>query len=155
MAPSFRVAPVSLVPSGARVRVYKNLNRPGLWSIQYKGKVVGYASEVWLRDVRQVISKPTLERMLSRNCRAVCAYLEGVLSDASFGGPVGYLRWSPFSDNGRGAKRRVVSEGCRQGFTYHPKGGADELMGGRTAHMVRFTFDGGNHARCDVFGGVR
>jgi hypothetical protein len=133
--------------------VYKNLNRPGYWSIQCRGRVIAYAQAVHLVDVRQVIQRAGLERMLTDNRRAVCVKLEGVITGrAANRTPDAGLAWRPFTDNGRAAARRQVVDGCRRGFMVHQ--GADVTpLDGRTVDLVQMSFADG-HAVCGVYGAV-
>ena len=66
-----------------RARVYKNLNKGGLWSIkqQCEGKwvVVGHATSVALNNVTPYISDARHDHVRSGEYREVFAWLEGDL----------------------------------------------------------------------------
>lgn len=67
-----------------RVKVYRNLNRPGLFSLMgadgsVRGKVLGYAPSVHLIDVTFVVSQASRLRVLSSGTRNVHAFAVGRL----------------------------------------------------------------------------
>jgi hypothetical protein len=64
---------------GQKVRVYRNLNKPGMYSIKIAGKVVGYAPCVELSDIKFIVSEASRQRVLRDRQRNVHAYAEGVL----------------------------------------------------------------------------
>jgi len=73
---------------GLSVKVYRNLNRPSLFSIMamagpHKGKVVGYAPAILLRDVHFLISEKTRQAVLKRRVRTVHAFAAGILVTTS------------------------------------------------------------------------
>lgn len=64
-----------------RVRVYYNLNR-SVWSIkamdgEHKGRVIGYAKAVTLRDAHTVVSEAGRQRVLREKRKNVHAYIDG------------------------------------------------------------------------------
>ena len=66
-----------------RVRVYYNLNR-AVWSIkamegEHKGRVIGYASSVTLRNAHTVVSEASRQRVLREQRKNVHAYIDGEL----------------------------------------------------------------------------
>jgi len=66
-----------------RVRVYYNLNR-AVWSIkamdgEHKGRVIGYAKAVTLRDAHTVVSEAGRQRVLREKRKNVHAYIDGQL----------------------------------------------------------------------------
>lgn len=84
------------IRAGMRVRVYRNLLKPGLFSIQAmegpdKDKVVGYARAVGLENVRFVVSKKTWERVISEGARTVFAFAEGALVNCLEALPAGFV----------------------------------------------------------------
>lgn len=67
---------------GDRIRVYRNLNRPGLYSLQaltgpHKGKVLGYAPATALVNVEFKVSEKGRQNVLERQVRHVHAYAQG------------------------------------------------------------------------------
>lgn len=60
--------------------VYYNRRR-WQWSLRERGRVVGHADQVSLRDVALVVSVPAVMRVRSTGQRAVCAFARGALSD--------------------------------------------------------------------------
>lgn len=69
-----------------RVRVYYNLSR-SVWSIkamegEFKGKVIGYAHSVLLRDAHTVVSEASRQRVLREQRKNVHAYIDGQLAHA-------------------------------------------------------------------------
>lgn len=79
---SFRGRPQPL--SGSRIRVYRNLNRPTLFSVvaltgDYKGKVMGYAPVVGLANVSLKVSEKQRQGVLTKQVRTVHAFAEGDL----------------------------------------------------------------------------
>ncbi|WP_273206757.1 hypothetical protein [Marinobacter subterrani] len=74
---------------GLPVRVYRNLNRPGLYSIvalsgASKGKVVGYAPAVALKAIRFKVSEKTRQTVLAKQERSIHAYAEGTFVTTAF-----------------------------------------------------------------------
>jgi len=70
-----------------RVRVYYNLNR-AVWSIkamegEHKGRVIGYASSVTLRNAHTVVSEASRQRVLREQRKNVHAYIDGRLEQVS------------------------------------------------------------------------
>lgn len=66
-----------------KVRVYYNLNRD-VWSIkamegEFKGKVIGYAGSVHLKDAKTIVSAAGRQRVLREKRKNVHAYIEGTL----------------------------------------------------------------------------
>lgn len=80
-APYIDTLHASSLPGVGRVCVYKNLNRPGYYSVAAvkgsmgRGKVVAYARTVYLRNV--VGKAQSLPRCYS----GPCAYLQGFLPE--------------------------------------------------------------------------
>jgi len=82
-APSFtpfRGRPEPVI--GDRIRVYRNLNQPGMYSIraltgQNKGKVLGYAPAVGLTNVTFRVSERGRQTVLAKRERHVHAFAEG------------------------------------------------------------------------------
>lgn len=69
---------------GDRVAVYRNLNRPGFFSIkalegQNKGRVIGYAPSVEIERVTFKVSEASRQRVLRERCRNVHAWAIGSL----------------------------------------------------------------------------
>ena len=67
-----------------RVRIYWNLHRKA-WSVKalhgpHAGRVICHASEVWLTDVKPVVSEAGPQRALRERRKNVHAYLDGDLS---------------------------------------------------------------------------
>lgn len=67
---------------GSKVRVYRNLNRPSLFSIvalegEHKGRVLGYAAVVGLANVSLKVSEKQRQGVLKKQVRTVHAYAEG------------------------------------------------------------------------------
>lgn len=64
---------------GKRVRIYKNLHN-GMWSIKYKGIVIGYAKEIALANVTYIVSRAGRIRVLKEQRKNVHAFVEGYVS---------------------------------------------------------------------------
>jgi hypothetical protein len=67
---------------GDRVRVYRNLNHPGLYSLlalsgPHKGKVLGYAAATALANVEFKVSEKGRQTVLAKQVRHVHAYAQG------------------------------------------------------------------------------
>lgn len=82
--PRGEVAPTQ----GLRVKVYRNLNKPNMFSIMategpMKGKVLGYAPAVELCDVEFVVGQKARERLLAKKCRNVHAFAVGYLASTN------------------------------------------------------------------------
>ncbi len=79
---SFRGRPA---PSASmKVRIYRNLNRPSLFSIvalsgEHKGKVLGYAPVVGISNVDLKVSEKQRHSVLEKQVRTVHAFAEGNL----------------------------------------------------------------------------
>ena len=70
-----------------RVRVYRNLNKPEFYSIlamegENKGKVVGYARSVLIKDCKFKVSEASRQRVHREQRRNVHAFCEGYILDA-------------------------------------------------------------------------
>ncbi len=70
-----------------RVRVYRNLNKPEYYSIkamdgEHKGKVVGYAKSVVLKNVKFIVGEKSRLTVVKNQRRNVHAYCEGIIVDA-------------------------------------------------------------------------
>ena len=100
-----------------KARVYKNLNKGGLWAIRQKfdGKlqVVGYAHTVLLADVSPIVSDKRHNAVRAKRQREVFAMLEGDL--------IGVEGFESFKG------RKLVTESPRRlrraesrGITFHP-----------------------------------
>ena len=76
---------------GDMVDVYRNLNRPGLFSIRQreackdKGKVVGYAESVILTDFKFVVGEASRQKVLREKKRSVHSFLRGRVVDGMRG----------------------------------------------------------------------
>lgn len=93
---------------GTRVRVYRNLNRPGLFSVvalagALKGKVVGYAPVVGLANVSLKVSEKQRQGVLLKQVRTVHAFAEGDLVEMASelpesykGQPLKVITYQPF-----------------------------------------------------------
>jgi hypothetical protein len=71
-----------------RVRVYRNLNKTDFFSIMAiegddKGRVVGYARSIKLRECVFKVNEKGRQRVLSSKNKNVHAFCEGVIIDAS------------------------------------------------------------------------
>lgn len=67
---------------GDRIRVYRNLNRPSLFSIvaldgEFKGKVLGYAPVIGMTDVELKVSEKLRNTVLEKRVRNVHAHANG------------------------------------------------------------------------------
>lgn len=67
-----------------KVRIYRNLNRPSLFSIvalsgEHKGKVLGYAPVVGISNVDLKVSEKQRHSVLEKQVRTVHAFAEGNL----------------------------------------------------------------------------
>ena len=61
---------------GVRVRVARNLHKK-LYSIRYKGKVVGYRKRILLTNVKFLVSEKGRQRVLQEGKKNVHAFAEG------------------------------------------------------------------------------
>ena len=70
----------------AKVRVYRNLNKPEFYSIMAmdginKGKVIGYARSVLLENCQLVVSEASRQRVKRDGRKNVHAYCQGYVCD--------------------------------------------------------------------------
>ena len=65
-----------------RVRVYWNLHRD-VFSVQQKGRVIGYAKHLRLRDVRFDVQPAGLARARKEHKKNVHAFVTGILAEVS------------------------------------------------------------------------
>jgi hypothetical protein len=70
-----------------RCRIYYNLSR-AVWSIkamegEHKGRVIGYADSVLLRNAHTVVSEAGRQRVLREQRKNVHAYIDGQLHEVS------------------------------------------------------------------------
>ncbi len=63
--------------------VYYN-RRKWMWSLRERGRVVGYADQVCMRDVSLVVSLPAVMRVRRSGQRAVCAFARGTVVDETW-----------------------------------------------------------------------
>ncbi|MGU3463211.1 hypothetical protein ACLBXO_00020 [Methylobacterium sp. C33D] len=63
--------------------VYYN-RRKWMWSLRERGRVVGYADQVCMRDVTLVVSLPGVMRVRRSGQRAVCAFARGTVVDETW-----------------------------------------------------------------------
>lgn len=77
------------VSVGDLVRVYRNLNRPGFFSILDKktGRVVGYAKSITLEHARFIVGEKGRQRVIREQVKNVHAFVEGVFLSAGGGIP--------------------------------------------------------------------
>lgn len=66
---------------GHKVQVYKNLHKPGWYSVRQRGKVVAHAATISLRDVRFHVNKKGRERVVKTGQKNVHAWVEGFMSN--------------------------------------------------------------------------
>ena len=68
-----------------QVDIYRNLNESRkdssryVWSVRYKGKVLGHVTEAALIDSDYKVSQPTRLKVIAKQQRAVCAFVRGIL----------------------------------------------------------------------------
>lgn len=62
---------------GAKYQAYRNLNKPGFFSIRHKGLVVEYAEQMVMHDCDFHVSLSGRERMVQRRRKAVHAWVSG------------------------------------------------------------------------------
>lgn len=68
-----------------------------MWSIRERGRVVGHASTLCLRDVRFVVSAAGVARIRRRSQREVVAFARGVLAEFGNVPPVAVrVRFDPY-----------------------------------------------------------
>lgn len=63
---------------GKKVRVYRNLHK-NCWSILHKGRVIGHADSVELKDVNLVVLRGGFERFQREQVKNVHAFVQGIL----------------------------------------------------------------------------
>lgn len=76
--------------------VYRCLSR-SCWSIRERGRVVGHASAVTLRDVVLVVRPGALARVRLRHVREVCAHARGTVTDVPRSPGALRLRFDPYA----------------------------------------------------------
>lgn len=68
-----------------QVDIYRNLNESRknssryVWSVRYKGRVIGHVTEAALIDSDYKVSQPTRHKVIAKQQRAVCAFVRGTL----------------------------------------------------------------------------
>ena len=78
------------------VHVYFNLHRR-LWSVRQRGKVVGHAAHLVLRDVEWVVQPSGRERVRREGRKNVHAYGKGWITNVSlFDGMEQAVRYNPY-----------------------------------------------------------
>lgn len=82
------------------VRVYRNLNKPGVvYSIQQSGKVVGYATDVTLSQCSCYVNETARQRVVANKCREVHAWIEGYITDTAVK-PAAQFSYNPYKHTG-------------------------------------------------------
>jgi hypothetical protein len=63
------------------VRVYRNLNKKGVvYSVQQKGKVVAYATQLALTNCHCYVNQNGVQRVRKKQVREVHAWIEGMIT---------------------------------------------------------------------------
>jgi len=103
---SFRDRPAP--QPGDRIRVYRNLNRPTLFSIvaldgEFRGKVLGYAPVIGMTDIELKVSDKLRAAVLKKRVRNVHAYASGhfhacvqTLEQACTAEPSRFITYQPY-----------------------------------------------------------
>ena len=64
-----------------KVKLYRNLHKKGVvYSVQHKGKVIAYTSDVILRDVKFVVRKKGQEKVRASKRKNVHAFITGTMT---------------------------------------------------------------------------
>lgn len=66
-----------------KVQVYRNLNKPNMFSIRHKGKVIGHASTVTLIDCKFHVNPKAQAKIAAGGHRSVHAWVTGTIVGAS------------------------------------------------------------------------
>ena len=86
---------------GERVKVYRNLHKDQ-WSLMgtegpQRGRVVGYADEVWIEAPELTVSEASRQRAIREQSRNVHAFVVGrVVAPGGWDGPLYRVRYNPF-----------------------------------------------------------
>lgn len=68
-----------------KVKLYRNLHKKGVvYSVQHKGKVIAYTSDLILRDVKFVVRKKGQEKVRASKRKNVHAFITGTMLDESY-----------------------------------------------------------------------
>lgn len=68
-----------------KVKLYRNLHKKGVvYSVQHKGKVIAYTSDLILRDVKFVVRKKGQEKVRESKRKNVHAFITGIMPDATY-----------------------------------------------------------------------
>ena len=68
-----------------KVKLYRNLHKKGVvYSVQHKGKVIAYTSDLILRDVKFVVRKKGQEKVRESKRKNVHAFITGIMLDESY-----------------------------------------------------------------------
>ena len=68
-----------------KVKLYRNLHKKGVvYSVQHKGKVIAYTSDLILKDVKFVVRKKGQEKVRASKRKNVHAFITGTMLDESY-----------------------------------------------------------------------
>jgi hypothetical protein len=68
-----------------KVKLYRNLHKKGVvYSVQHKGKVIAYTSDLILRDVKFVVRKKGQDKVRESKRKNVHAFITGIMLDESY-----------------------------------------------------------------------
>lgn len=70
--------PIPSTAIGKKVRVYRNLHQD-CWSVLHKGKVIGHAMSVELKDVNLIVQRGGYDRYQREQRKNVHAFVQGIL----------------------------------------------------------------------------
>lgn len=67
------------------VRVYRNLNKKGVWySVKQFGVVIGHTNQLLITDVKFIINQKIRTRVLATSTKEVHAFVEGYIDNSYF-----------------------------------------------------------------------
>ena len=89
---------------GRVVDVYRNLNLAKkdksvyVWSVRYKGRVIGHTKDITLVDCNFRVSESTRLKIVAQGHRAVCAFVRGTLTMSDIDVVGSKVHFDPFTD---------------------------------------------------------
>ena len=89
---------------GKQVDVYRNLNLAKrdksvyVWSVRYKGKVIGHTKDINLVNCNFRVAESTRLKIVDKGHRAVCAFVRGTLSLSDIDVVGDKVHFNPFTD---------------------------------------------------------
>lgn len=80
---------------GKRLKIYYNLHKHCL-SLQYKGKIIGYADSISLENVELKVSQSGRERVLRDKRKNVHAYVIGTVVEKAWNNLKAMVTYNPY-----------------------------------------------------------